>query len=100
MFSFFFSSLSAFFFTFLFFFFFFNDTATTEIYTLSLHDALPLSKRQRVPLMRPVSHTQGARTPQATAFPWVGAVPGSITMFVVLSCADRMQATGRTARCN
>src|SRR6266496_3184134 len=30
-----------FFFFFIFFFFFFNDTATTEIYTLSLHDALP-----------------------------------------------------------
>src|SRR6266487_2346409 len=29
--------------TFFFFFFFFNDTATTEIYTLSLHDALPIS---------------------------------------------------------
>src|SRR5256885_12419040 len=28
---------------FIFFFFFFNDTATTEIYTLSLHDALPIS---------------------------------------------------------
>src|SRR2546425_2412723 len=25
--------------------FFFNDTATTEIYTLSLHDALPISRR-------------------------------------------------------
>src|SRR6516162_239048 len=31
-----------FFFIFFFFFFFFNDTATTEIYTLSLHDALPI----------------------------------------------------------
>src|SRR2546429_7384543 len=28
-------------------FFFFNDTATTEIYTLSLHDALPISRRAR-----------------------------------------------------
>src|SRR2546422_11712255 len=28
------------------FFFFFNDTATTEIYTLSLHDALPISRYQ------------------------------------------------------
>src|SRR2546426_5984596 len=28
------------------FFFFFNDTATTEIYTLSLHDALPISIRE------------------------------------------------------
>src|SRR5258708_19189447 len=30
-------------------FFFFNDTATTEIYTLSLHDALPISTRTRKP---------------------------------------------------
>src|SRR3989442_4623649 len=28
-------------------FFFFNDTATTEIYTLSLHDALPISQKTR-----------------------------------------------------
>src|SRR6266487_6668724 len=32
-----------------FFFFFFNDTATTEIYTLSLHDALPILVRFAVP---------------------------------------------------
>src|SRR3989337_1048275 len=31
--------------TLLFFFFFFNDTATTEIYTLSLHDALPIYRK-------------------------------------------------------
>src|SRR5215813_15632721 len=35
----------SFFFFFSYFFFFFNDTATTEIYTLSLHDALPNSPR-------------------------------------------------------
>src|SRR2546429_1802670 len=38
-----------------FFFFFFNDTATTEIYTLSLHDALPISRpagATRVPTAR------------------------------------------------
>src|SRR5438876_11296621 len=34
-------------FTFYFFFFFFNDTATTEIYTLSLHDALPICDEER-----------------------------------------------------
>src|SRR6185369_9301684 len=34
-------------FFFFFFFFFFNDTATTEIYTLSLHDALPICRRGR-----------------------------------------------------
>src|SRR5438034_7932894 len=32
-------------FIFLFYFFFFNDPATTEIYTLSLHDALPIYDR-------------------------------------------------------
>src|SRR5256885_12633031 len=31
----------------IFFFFFFNDTATTEIYTLSLHDALPIWNQGR-----------------------------------------------------
>src|SRR3982750_5032498 len=35
------------------FFFFFNDTATTEIYTLSLHDALPISGRAAGPCVRP-----------------------------------------------
>src|SRR3974390_3918499 len=35
-----------------FFFFFFNDTATTEIYTLSLHDALPISAGKRMRLAR------------------------------------------------
>ena len=34
-------------------FFFFNDTATTEIYTLSLHDALPIS-RHSAQLLRPI----------------------------------------------
>src|SRR5574343_1557940 len=36
-------------------FFFFNDTATTEIYTLSLHDALPILKRQHIFLGRLVA---------------------------------------------
>src|SRR2546429_1670132 len=35
-----------------FFFFFFNDTATTEIYTLSLHDALPIFRRDMPPHAR------------------------------------------------
>src|SRR5260221_10775005 len=34
-------------------FFFFNDTATTEIYTLSLHDALPISPSMAQPLCTP-----------------------------------------------
>src|SRR5713226_1848283 len=36
-----------------FFFFFFNDTATTEIYTLSLHDALPIAWIPRIRAMFP-----------------------------------------------
>src|SRR5256886_8160159 len=34
-------------------FFFFNDTATTEIYTLSLHDALPISSRDTLASTKP-----------------------------------------------
>src|SRR2546426_8385429 len=61
-------------------FFFFNDTATTEIYTLSLHDALPISPpavahhQQRVPeqpqgdlpaaaLVRSEEHTSELQSP-------------------------------------
>src|SRR5256885_12625296 len=42
------------------FFFFFNDTATTEIYTLSLHDALPISAADHG------GHQQDKRGPQAS----------------------------------
>src|SRR5436190_5076214 len=38
-----------------FFFFFFNDPATTEIYTLSLHDALPISTTASAPPISPKS---------------------------------------------
>src|SRR5215217_636737 len=46
------------------FFFFFNDTATTEIYTLSLHDALPIST---APRMRRTAGCRGTATPGAGA---------------------------------
>src|SRR3989442_11520818 len=44
-------------------FFFFNDTATTEIYTLSLHDALPISQssRGRAAIRRQVRGDTGRR---------------------------------------
>src|SRR5215467_15994929 len=54
----------AFFFSFLFFFFFFfNDTATTEIYTLSLHDALPITfpPRARTSSTFPTIFSYGTR---------------------------------------
>src|SRR5215813_15116251 len=64
------SALSFFFFVLLFFFiylllfFFFNDTATTEIYTLSLHDALPIGDSQLTqasPWLPPESPTPRTR---------------------------------------
>src|SRR5216683_8188868 len=50
-----------------FFFFFFNDTATTEIYTLSLHDALPCS-----------SPASCARRPSATRA--ISSIPAGRSM--------------------
>src|SRR2546422_7210278 len=41
------------------FVFFFNDTATTEIYTLSLHDALPIYKGATI--HRPIAHGVSSR---------------------------------------
>src|SRR3712207_8029406 len=49
-----------------FFFFFFNDTATTEIYTLSLHDALPISGDQ-VPARQPLARLKDVDLELTTA---------------------------------
>src|SRR5260370_38659067 len=42
-------------------FFFFNDTATTEIYTLSLHDALPISRSVILWTARPLMSSPSSR---------------------------------------
>src|SRR3712207_9567702 len=42
-------------------FFFFNDTATTEIYTLSLHDALPISAYNFAFAIRPLANVSAAQ---------------------------------------
>src|SRR5258708_17284149 len=47
------------------FFFFFNDTATTEIYTLSLHDALPISAHRFDRLRRSETHVRASGGPRA-----------------------------------
>src|SRR5256885_6923718 len=47
----------------LYFFFFFNDTATTEIYTLSLHDALPICGYPRCAQSRPAPGPRHAGWP-------------------------------------
>src|SRR2546430_14852111 len=53
-------------------YFFFNDTATTEIYTLSLHDALPICVR------RPTRMGSVRRTRRA---PWTSATVVFVDMF-------------------
>src|SRR5258708_5601815 len=55
------------------FFFFFNDTATTEIYTLSLHDALPISPTSTEPTTATASRWPAPPTAAgvpATKTPW------------------------------
>src|SRR2546429_9504704 len=47
------------------FFFFFNDTATTEIYTLSLHDALPICTEPLLRIGSKPHHSSTARDPLA-----------------------------------
>src|SRR5215467_15414945 len=49
------------------YFFFFNDTATTEIYTLSLHDALPIWSRGRRVANTPKVCTNGISPLRASA---------------------------------
>src|SRR5215467_11208028 len=49
-------------------FFFFNDTATTEIYTLSLHDALPISRRAS----RPAAGSRRRRPTSCSSGCWPG----------------------------
>src|SRR5438132_11212245 len=75
--------------SFLLFFFFFNDTATTEIYTLSLHDALPIYRinRTRVrTMMRRFRTALTAGDPTAAGnllYPTMSAIDQAITKGVL-----------------
>src|SRR3712207_8000410 len=51
----------------IFYFFFFNDTATTEIYTLSLHDALPIWPRSAVLSSRRRTERAASSTTRSTS---------------------------------
>src|SRR2546429_9286265 len=83
------------------FFFFFNDTATTEIYTLSLHDALPISWVKRASARdRPSSNASYSEwrmrarsmpTP-LVEFAWGSASTSSVLRSAVASDAARFTA--------
>src|SRR3712207_7052813 len=70
------------------FFFFFNDTATTEIYTLSLHDALPICRGRALP-RRPRLHPQAAHGLRR------GHAAGSSRRDAALADAARLRPEGR-----
>src|SRR5256885_11332649 len=55
------------------FFFFFNDTATTEIYTLSLHDALPILPANNLddPPVRPATDPPDRRDEELLDIGWI-----------------------------
>src|SRR2546430_17271740 len=53
-------------------FFFFNDTATTEIYPLSLHDALPISRRCRTRVNARIAMGESSSNTVAFTAGWHG----------------------------
>src|SRR5258707_9918948 len=85
-------------------YFFFNDTATTEIYTLSLHDALPICLPVVVMIPRAVRSAQMALTPsppstRPAASRTISASPGIwVTPSVAKPNARAAGAAGRSAR--
>src|SRR5256886_12942181 len=64
-------------------FFFFNDTATTEIYTLSLHDALPISRSSGLARRR----ERGGGPDEVRAEPRVRAPAPSVALVLLLGAA-------------
>src|SRR5438132_12189461 len=70
------------------FFFFFNDTATTEIYTLSLHDALPIAWLAEFPLERVVElHVAGVVEDNDLQGPWIAPAAPSDEMLDFMALA-------------
>src|SRR2546430_16999409 len=71
-------------------FFFFNDTATTEIYTLSLHDALPISTGTTVP--------EGNKTKLESLVSFVHSVRKNLSSSTLLSADAPCNILRRRAR--
>src|SRR6266481_8663001 len=76
-------------------FFFFNDTATTEIYTLSLHDALPISSSGSDPRMKLAAWVMAFFTAWLGLAPALAAAPAKTAQVSLLEGrAQRSRATG------
>src|SRR3712207_9348973 len=86
--------------------FFFNDTATTEIYTLSLHDALPISGFEQFPVIEMGSNGRGqldAEIPMT--LPTTGTYHVNVywsghQIADVLTCADRKSTRLNSSHAN
>src|SRR5258707_2470571 len=70
------------------FLFFFNDTATTEIYTLSLHDALPISRCQTRAIQQ---REQFVRRLRNHGFPRKATIPPSVLIASVSISSGRSE---------
>src|SRR2546427_3506128 len=73
----------------LFVFFFFNDTATTEIYTLSLHDALPIFRHN-------LSSSKGPKPLQLKLL--TTYIPKTSAFTLAFSTSQRLRTTRASAR--
>src|ERR1039457_1586173 len=78
------------------FVFFFNDTAITEIYTLSLHDALPITSLQQAPLRGHAAEYLRSLSMEMTERGEITIVEADART-VVNSASARLQAAGQIA---
>src|SRR3712207_8208536 len=78
-------------------FFFFNDTATTEIYTLSLHDALPISGPAAIAEIFP---TKSRSTWMTSGYALAVAIFGGFAPFVSVWLIDRKSTRLNSSHAN
>src|SRR3712207_7943866 len=82
-------------------FFFFNDTATTEIYTLSLHDALPIFHVDAVGRYHDVGMVVGHTALLGHALAHAGQAPGARwAVAPALRCQDRKSTRLNSSHAN
>src|SRR5215207_4180770 len=78
------------------FFFFLNDTATTEIYTLSLHDALPISRGASSPAWRSPSTRSGTSAGRARSEEHTSELQSRVDLVCRLLLEQKKASPGRS----